>query len=247
VQQIKAVIADVLHPNLCLTRTDKGGRSAAAASKQGAVIGTGYSKTELSSTIFNHVNKVMECVHKLVGDDAVKAPQLSDRVQQRARGTINDESIHDKKYTKMCVGVFESVKSFLHELSSRYKTKAPNDVRHVMQTVITALMSHFDVTSHRYLARKLDIDRKWLVDGAARALTFYEEGLLDSIAESRRPSTATGFQMFGDSFVMTTGRLIVGLVKRCVTNSGTLKIVVIRSFTPYIIGRIRLGSCTRTV
>ena len=78
-----------------------------------------------------------------------------------------------------------TVKSFLHELSSRYKTKAPNDVRHVMQTVITALMSHFDVTSHRYLARKLDIDRKWLVDGAARALTFYEEGLLDSIAESR--------------------------------------------------------------
>ena len=50
----------------------------------------------------------------------------------------------DKKYVDMCVGVCESLKDFLNELSSRYKTKAPNDVRHVMQTIVTAIMAHFD-------------------------------------------------------------------------------------------------------
>ena len=89
--------------------------------------GIGYSDKEMSRTIFNHVNSVMDLVHKLVKDDAVKAVQLADRVQQcaRARG-ISVAPEFDDKYTGMCVGVFESIKDFLGDLSSRYKTKAPN-------------------------------------------------------------------------------------------------------------------------
>ena len=149
-------------------------------------VGAGYSEKELSRTIFNHINSVMATVHKLVGDDAVKALQLSDRVQQRARGQVAVGSFHDHKYTGMCVNVFQSIKSFLNGLSSRYNTKAPNGVRRIMQTVVTALMSHFDATSQRYLADKLELDRSWLSAGKARAMSFYEEGLLDCIAESHQ-------------------------------------------------------------
>ena len=145
--------------------------------------GVGYSNTEMSKTVFNHINSVMDLVHKLVKDDAMKAVQLADRVQQRARD-ISIAPEFDEKYTNLCIGVFESIKDFLHDLSSRYKTKAPNDVRHVIQTIVTAIMSHFDASSQRYLAEKLEVDRSWLAAGKARAMSFYEEGLLDSIAET---------------------------------------------------------------
>ena len=84
----------------------------------------------------------------------------------------------------MCINAFDSIKFFLKDLASQYHTKAPNDVRRVMQTVVTALMSNFDATSHHYLASHLELDRSWLASGKARAMTFYEEGLIDSIAES---------------------------------------------------------------
>ena len=126
----------------------------------------------------------MSTVHKVTGGDAIKSLQLSDRVQQRSRGQVATGDMHDQKHVDMCMNVFDSLKGFLSDLSSRYRTKAPNDVRHVMQTVVTAIMAHFDSTSQRYLAKKLQIDRAWLSNGKARALSFYEEDLLDSIAES---------------------------------------------------------------
>ena len=184
-EKLAGRIANGAIPEPFTTNREKGGCS--GIDMFGDSECTGYSKKELKKTIFNHVNAVMSTVHGLTGGDAIKALQLSDRVQQRARGQLPDRSAHDKKYVDnvMCVGVFESLKDFLNELSSRYKTKAPNDVRHVMQTIVTAIMAHFDSSSQQYLATKLEINKAWLSGGKARALTFHEEGLLDSIAESR--------------------------------------------------------------
>ena len=57
----------------------------------------------------------------------------------------------------------------------------------MMQTIVTAIMSHFDASSRRYLAEKLELDRSWLAAGKARAMRFYEEGLLDT--RGRREKT----------------------------------------------------------
>ena len=181
--QLAAAMANELFSEpSTITNHEKGGRPANSFFD---AVGVGYSDKELSGTVFNHVNTVMKTIRGLVGDDAVKALQLSDKLQQRARGQIHTEDIHERKYTQMCIGVFRSIKTFLNDLQQQYNTKAPNDVRRVMQTVVTAFMSHFDSTSHRYLAEKLQLDRSWLAAGKVRALSFYEEGLMDCIAESR--------------------------------------------------------------
>ena len=179
-ERLAAQAANGRLPILCRTADAEGAKATNMFSE---TVGIGYSDKEMSRTVFNHVNSVMDLVHKLVKDDAVKAVQLADRVQQRARG-ISVAPEFDDKYIGVCVAVFESIKDFLGDLSSRYKTKAPNDVRHIMQTIVTAIMSHFDASSQRYLAEKLELDRSWLAAGKARAMSFYEEGLLDSIAET---------------------------------------------------------------
>jgi hypothetical protein len=183
-EQLAAIASSGAFPRPFITDKSRGsGR--APTNLFSSTVGVGYAEKDLSHTTFNHVNSVMATIRKLVGDDAVKALQLSDRIQQRARGQVGTCNANDRKYFGMCIGVFNSIKSFLQELSSQYNTKAPNDVRRVMQTVVTALMSNFDKTSHCYLASHLELDHSWLPAGKARALTFYEEGLIDSIAESR--------------------------------------------------------------
>lgn len=87
-------------------------------------VGVGYSDVELSRTIFNHINTVMALVRKVVGEDAIKALQLCDRLQLRARGQVTSADVNDPKYAAMCINVFESIKIFLKDLSGSYKTKA---------------------------------------------------------------------------------------------------------------------------
>jgi hypothetical protein len=171
-EQLAATIVNWEFPEASTrASSDKGGRPATSFFD---TVGSGYSEKELSRTVFNHVNAVMLKIRNLVGDDAVKALQLSDMLQQRARGQLHTQDAHDHKYMQMCTGVFESLKMFLNDLQAQYKTKAPNDIRRVMQTVVTAIMSHFDNTSQRYLVSKLELDRSWLTAGKARALSFYE-------------------------------------------------------------------------
>ena len=60
------------------------------------------------------MNAVMANVHGLVGGDPVKALQLSDRLQQHARGQVahDSASAHDQKHIGMCVNVSDSLKHF---------------------------------------------------------------------------------------------------------------------------------------
>ena len=183
-EQLAAVLANRVHPNSTAGLSQRTAHNAENLFQD--AIGVGYSDKELSRTIFNHINTVMATVRGVVGGDAIKALQLCDRVQLRARGLVPTEDAHDQKYANMCINVFQSIKTFLHDLSARYKTKAPKDVKRVMQTVVTALMSHFDGSSQRYLAEQLGLDRSWLTAGKARALSFYEEGLLDCVAEEHQ-------------------------------------------------------------
>ena len=146
------------------------------------LVGDGYSQSELSSDIFRHITAVMQVIERKVGADPVKKMQLADRIAQRARGR---EATIDKQYHNMCQGIFKSLKQFLGDLTDTYKTRPTNQVRQIMQTVVTAMMADCDHSSQRYLAEQLEIDRHWLRDGKARAMTFHEEGLLDQIADTR--------------------------------------------------------------
>ena len=55
---------------------DKSRGGNAPAKLFGSAVGVGYSKKDLSHTIFNHINKIMATIREVVGDDAVKAMQL---------------------------------------------------------------------------------------------------------------------------------------------------------------------------
>ena len=180
-QQLQASVANALHPDRLEINAEQG-----VAAQMFPQLGSGYSEIELTRTIYNHITAVMSSIQSVVGDDAIKALQLADRVQQRARGQLGQhqgQEEPDSKYVQMCVGVFESLQGFLKDLQDQYTTKAPAQVKSIMQTVVTAIMADYDATSQRYLAEKLELNRDWLVNGEARAATFYEEGLLDQIAD----------------------------------------------------------------
>ena len=187
-QHAKAVIADQVLPDKCQVdgRGFKG-------KKLFSILGSGYTPTDLKKTIYNHVSKIMDDIQSLVKDDALKAMQLADRVQQRTRGQLPSSADRhqleetndlDPRYVQLCVQTFESLKQFLKDLQGTYKTKAPSGVKSIMQTVVTAVMSNFDPDLQSYLAQHLDLNSQWLDNGKVRAMTFYEEGLIDQIADT---------------------------------------------------------------
>jgi hypothetical protein len=174
-QQLKAALANAIVPDDSEVDAETGRDPNHMFSHAGC----GYSDTELTRTIYNHITSVMGHIQSLVGDDALKALQLSDRVKQRARGGLTaaqdpDGSNLEPKYVRMCVGVFESLQGFLKDLQAQYTTKAPSKVKAIMQTIVTAIMADYDATSQRYLAQHLELSTDWLVDGEARAATLYD-------------------------------------------------------------------------
>ena len=66
----------------------------------------------------------MATIRDVVGDGALRAMQLSDRVQQRSRGQVDSNDQHDPEYVEMRISAFGSITFFLKDIASHVPHKS---------------------------------------------------------------------------------------------------------------------------
>lgn len=134
--------------------------------KAASVVGVGYSKSELSTTIYRHVNHVIDEISELSRGDVLKQLELSERVFKSLRG--RSQVAMEQKRCRVQNSILAGLKMWHHTMIAKHNGRFSNVDRAAEQAVQTAIAAGLNEGDYSEAERLTGFNRQVLAAASDR-------------------------------------------------------------------------------
>lgn len=143
-----------------LTEFDEPAMAAKCYRRAAEVVGKGYSQSEMNTTIYRHINHVIEEVELLSKGDVVKQLQLAERVFKSLRGV--SKTAYEQRTDRVQNAIMAGLKMWHHTMSLKHNGRFSNVNRAAQQAVQSAIAAGLQEGDFAQAERLTGQDRKKL-------------------------------------------------------------------------------------